>query len=210
MRRNTPDVIQKRFNYASLYLTIMGRKSKLFFLDETGVQIFSRKRYGYSQVGSRANNTVGAIRSRNYSISAAISYTSLYFFEISNKPYNREEYTDFLAKFLTYLDQDGIKEAILVMDNVPFHRSIDVQEIVSRRGHNLVFLPPYSPFLNPIEEMFNQLKSLIIEAKSTTEDELYANVEGASSKITAENCRKYYEHMESYMSKCMRKIPIDN
>jgi transposase len=43
------------------------------------------------------------------------------------------------------------------MDNVRFHRSEEVVTLIEAHGHFAVFLPPYSPFLNPIEELFNQV-----------------------------------------------------
>jgi hypothetical protein len=56
-------------------------------------------------------------------------------------------------------------------------------------------LPPYSPFLNPIEELFNQWKQLIKRAQSTNENELYEAVHTASENISPENCRMYVQHI---------------
>jgi transposase len=66
------------------------------------------------------------------------------------------------------------------MDNVRFHRSEEVVTLTEAHDHFAVFLPPYSPFLNPIEALFNQWKQLIKRAQPTNENELYEAVPTAS------------------------------
>ena len=175
-RRNTQDVIEKRCEFANWYLTVMHQREKIFYLDETGIQVFSRRNYGRSQKGTRANRSVTAIRSRNHSISAAMCSSSLYFFEVQDRPYSADHYNDFLVKFLDFLDRNEISGAILIMDNVPFHKGQQIRGLVRARGHDIVFSPPYSPFLNPIEGLFGQWKVIIKEFASKNEGQLYQNV----------------------------------
>jgi transposase len=76
-RRNTPQTIEKRYEYALKYNEMMADKDKMFFIDETGVQIWSRAKYGRAVKGLRAVKRVKAIRSRNYSIATAMNMNSL-------------------------------------------------------------------------------------------------------------------------------------
>ena len=207
-RRNSSDVKQIRYDYAMKFNSIRGDMQKIFFLDETGIQVFSRRNYGRAPRGMRACNVRGAIRSRNYSIEAVISIDKLYFFEIMNRPYNSEHFLEFLVKFLDVLEQNNVSGAHLIMDNVAFHRAATVNELIISHGHNPLFLPPYSPFLNPIENMFNQWKHWIKSERSENEDQLYANIHIASRSITAEHCANYFRNLEQYLFQSLMKEDI--
>jgi hypothetical protein len=165
--RNTPDVINKRFEYAVKYNQLMTEKDKLFFIDEMGVQVWSRGGCGRSAKGENAYKSVGALRSRNFSVCAAMNHNSLFFFEIQDRPYNAEHYSGFLSQLFDHLSREGITGAHLVMDNVRFHHSEQVTYLIEAHQHNAVFLPPYSPFLDPNEELFSQWKRLIRRSEST-------------------------------------------
>ena len=75
----------------------MTEKDKLLFIDEMGVQVWSRGGYGRSAKGENAYKSVGALRSRNFSVCAAMNHKSLLFFEIQDRPYNAEHYSGFLS-----------------------------------------------------------------------------------------------------------------
>jgi transposase len=208
-RRNDSSVIQKRFDYAINYNRMMVEREKIFFLDETGIQIFSRASYGRSPRGVRATKRVAQLRTRNYSIASVMNQESLYFFEIQNKAYNSEDYSEFLNKFLQHLANDGISGAYLVMDNVRFHKTELITNLIQSHGHRAVFLPPYSPFLNPIENLFNQWKNFIKRGEPQNENQLYELVNNSSELITSIHCMNYYKHMESYLHKCLNKEEIE-
>ena len=93
------------------------------------------------------------------------------------------------------------------MDKVNFHKADKIKKLVD---HDLLFLPPYSTFLNPIENLFNQWKNLIKVCCSTTEEELFKNMETGSEKITSENCANYFRNMETYIAPCLKKEIILN
>lgn len=208
--RNTPETIQKRFDYAIQYNKMMINKDRMFFIDETGIQIFSRATYGRSMVGTKAHKLKKIIRSKNYSIASAMNENSLFFFEIKNTPYNSDEFTVFLTQLFNHLLENKITGAYIIMDNVRFHKTHQVISIVEGYGHNAIFLPPYSPFLNPIEELFNQWKGLIRRTEPENEDELYNAVNNTSDKITPQNCQNYIRHMESYLNNCLNKEIIES
>lgn len=78
--------------------------------------------------------------------------------------------------FYTWLKEDLIpklpKESIIVMDNATFHKRKDMQEIIQDNNHTLIYLPPYSPDLNPIEHKWSQAKS-IRRKESCSVEELF-------------------------------------
>jgi transposase len=209
-RRNTPDTIQARFDYAVQYNRIMLERDKIFFIDEYGIQVNSRVSYGRSVRNTRASKVKAQLRGRNYSIAAAMNDNSLYLFQVQDRPYNIDHFSEFITSLINHLNNDAVQGAHFVMDNVRFHRSEEVVTLIEAHGHFAVFLPPYSPFLNPIEELFNQWKQLIKRAQSTNENELYEAVHTASENISPENCRMYVQHMEACLHDCLRRGEIMN
>ncbi len=209
-RRNSPDVIEKRHQYAVEYNRLMPEREKMFFLDETGVQIFSRSSYGRSPKGTRATKNVRQLRSRNYSIAIAMNHESLFFFEIQDKAYNAEDYGLFLNKLIEHLRLNNIEGAYLIMDNVRFHKTELIVNLIQSHGHHAVFLPPYSPFLNPIENLFNQWKSMIRRCQPNNEDQLHQSVHSTSELISSQNCSNYYKNMEKYIFPSLNREIIEN
>jgi transposase len=107
------------------------------------------------------------------------------------------------------LGWDGITGAYLIMDKVKFHKTEFVGNLIESHGHHAVFLPPYSPFLNPIEELFSQWKGIVRRSEPNSEDELYIKVHNSSELITPENCANYFKHMERYIIRCLKKDVIE-
>lgn len=66
--------------------------------------------------------------------------------------------------FTAWIDQDLLpklpKNSVIVMDNATFHKRQDTQMLIKKAGHILLYLPPYSPDLNPIEQKWAQAKAL--------------------------------------------------
>ena len=95
------------------------------------------------------------------------------------------------------------------MDNA-IHKTTPKKELIERKGHHYVYLPPYSPFLNPIENLFNQWKGLIKRKEARNEDELYEYVHSASADITEQHCANYFANMENYIIHRLDGIRIEN
>jgi hypothetical protein len=120
-----------------------------------------RRRRGRSLSGERAVLNVPALRNRNISVCCATSRHGTFLYRKQDRPFNTETFSAYINELLAKLEHDGINNAILVLDNVPFHKPLVTREKVEATGHTLVFLPPYSPFLNPIENMFSQWKDSV-------------------------------------------------
>jgi hypothetical protein len=70
-------------------------------------------------------------------------------------------FEDFIEQLLQHCGKWPEPKSVLVMDNASFHHSGRVEELCSNAGVKLIYLPPYSPDLNPIEEFFSELKAFI-------------------------------------------------
>jgi transposase len=70
-------------------------------------------------------------------------------------------FEDFIEELLRHCGKYPAPRSVLVMDNASFHRSERIEQLCFNKGVKLVYLPPYSPDLNPIEEFFAELKAFI-------------------------------------------------
>lgn len=77
---------------------------------------------------------------------------------------NADHFQEFLRSIMDILDGTDLTGMYLLMDNASIHGSKALQEMVQAHGYGCVYLPPYSPFLNPIEECWAKMKS-VLDAK---------------------------------------------
>ena len=83
---------------------------------------------------------------------------------------------------------------IVVMDNVATHKVAGIREAIEARGATLLYLPPYSPDLSPIEPMWSKVKQSLRSLAARTVDALQDAVMTALQTITASDCEGYFRH----------------
>ena len=83
---------------------------------------------------------------------------------------------------------------VVIMDNLPAHKPKRVRELIEERGCELIYLPAYSPDLNPIEEAFSKIKSILRRAGARTKEALLEVLGEALSTVSAQDARGYFEH----------------
>src|SRR5215207_6360119 len=83
---------------------------------------------------------------------------------------------------------------VVVMDNLSAHKGSRVRELVEARGCKLMYLPAYSPDLNPIEEAFLKLKALLRRAGARTREALMEAMGRALDAVTVKDARGFFEH----------------
>jgi transposase len=100
--------------------------------------------------------------------------------------------------FQTYLQEVLLptlkRGQVVVMDNLSAHKGERVRELIEAKGCELVYLPPYSPDFNPIEQAFSKLKSYLREACARSQDTLMEVIGQALSTITASDAEGFFEH----------------
>lgn len=82
---------------------------------------------------------------------------------------------------------------IVVMDNLGSHKSQVAQEFVESRSASYLFLPAYSPDLNPIEKMWSKVKQILRSLKARTREELFDATAKALSMVTADDAQGWFE-----------------
>jgi len=113
-----------------------------------------------------------------------------------NKVSDLREYID---QFLDYLDKEEEENRIIIMDNVPFHKASEIRAKIESRSHRLEFLPPYSPFLNPIGEVFSKRKGTVKQNNCQTEDQHLDCIHNASEEIDEFNCTELFSIWNSFL-----------
>jgi transposase len=83
---------------------------------------------------------------------------------------------------------------IVVMDNLSCHKMSGIEEKITATGARLLYLPPYSPDFNPIEQVFAKLKQLLRKAGHRTLEKLWAGIGELISEFTPEECLAYFRH----------------
>jgi transposase len=83
---------------------------------------------------------------------------------------------------------------VVVMDNLSTHKGERVRELIEGRGCELLYLPPYSPDFNPIEQAFSKIKDLLRKAKARSREALVDAIGQAISALSAEDARGFFEH----------------
>ena len=100
--------------------------------------------------------------------------------------------------FQTYIEKVLVPSLspgdIVVMDNLPAHKNEKVRELIEAANAQLVYLPPYSPDLNPIEMAFSKLKALLRKAAERTRDGLWDKIGQVLDAFTPEECANYFRH----------------
>lgn len=83
---------------------------------------------------------------------------------------------------------------IVVMDNLSSHKRPRVQELIEAAGAELLYLPPYSPDLNPIEMIFSKIKQLLRSLAARTQSALWESVQSVLDKITPADAIHCFRH----------------
>ena len=83
---------------------------------------------------------------------------------------------------------------VVIMDDLPAHKPARVRELIEERGCELIYLPAYSPDLNPIEEAFSKIKGILRRAGARTKEALLEVLGEALSAVSAQDARDYFEH----------------
>jgi transposase len=164
---------------------------RLVFVDEMGANTSLALIYAWSRRGERARHSVPRNRGKNTTLLASMTVEGM-------GPCSAVEGTTTAAVFEVYVEQvlaPTLRTGqVVVMDNLSAHKSKKVRELVEARGCELLYLPPYSPDFNPIEEAFAKIKGLLRKAEARTRQALIEVMGVAISAVTAADARGFFGH----------------
>ncbi len=135
---------------------------QLVYVDESGCdQRIGFRRTGWSPLGLAPVQVARFHHERRYQILPAYAQDGIVLSRIFQGSTDSSVFEDFIEQLLAHCGRWPEPKSVLVMDNTSFHHSERVAQLCSEAGVKLVYLPPYSPDLNPIEEFFGVLKAFI-------------------------------------------------
>ena len=165
---------------------------RLVFVDEMGSNTSLAPLYAWSRRGKRALLAkVPRNWGANVTLLASMSAEGMGPSLAVEGSTTREVFEVYLEYFLAPALRPG---QVVVMDNLSAHKGGRVRELVEARGCEILYLPPYSPDLNPIEEAFAKLKTLLRRAGARTREALIEAMGRALEAVTAGDARGFFKH----------------
>jgi transposase len=164
---------------------------RLVFVDEMGANISLAPLYAWSRRGERAFTSVPRNWGKNVTLLASMSLEGMGPCLAVEGSTTRQVFEAYLEHALAPSLQPG---QVVVMDNLTAHKGEKVRDLIEGRGCELIYLPPYSPDFNPIEEAFAKLKALMRKAEARSRKMLIEAMGRALEALTARDARGFFEH----------------
>jgi len=163
--------------------------ARLVFLDETWASTNMARRYGRAPRGERCVAAVPYGHWKTTTFIAGLRHDSVTAPMVIDGAINGEV---FLAYVRTLLCPTLRAGDIVIADNLASHKVAGVREAIAATGATILYLPPYSPDLNPIEKLFAKLKALLRKAAARSVDALWAQIGLLLDTFSPQECKNYF------------------
>ena len=184
--RDLERVQTRRSEYQTEMAALSGR---LKFLDEAGSNLAMTRLFGRAAPGERVFDSVPQNHGENITMLACLSEAGLC------APMRVEGAVDG-SVFLVYVEQvlaPTLSEGdVVIMDNLGAHKVKGVREAIQARGARVIYLPPYSPDLNPIEKCWSKIKTYLRAAKARTRQALEKAFKEALLLVTEKDAQGWF------------------
>ena len=164
---------------------------RLVFVDETGTSTKMVRTHGRCRRGRRLIGKAPWGHWKTTTFTAGLRYDGLVAPWVLEGPMNGEAFLVYVHNVLVPSLSEG---DIVVIDNLSAHKVEGVRAAIETRGAILLYLPPYSPDLNPIEMAFAKLKTLLRKAAAQTTDSLWDAIADVLNAFTPGECANYLAH----------------
>jgi len=164
---------------------------RLKFIDESGVNLAMARRYGRAPRGERVVGAVPQNYGANVTMLAALSLQGVEAVMTIDGATDAEVFRAYVEQVLcpTLVPGD-----IVIMDNLRAHKVAGIRERIEACGAQLIYLPPYSPDLSPIEPCWSKLKTLLRTAQARTRAALDAAIQRVLAAVTPSDARGWFRH----------------
>ena len=165
--------------------------SRLVFIDETWAKTNMARTHGRAPRGQRLNGKVPHGHWRTMTFLAALRCDRIEAPCVFDGPINGRSFLAYVEQLLVPTLRPG---DIVIMDNLGSHKSQAIRRAIRNAGAKLFFLPPYSPDLNPIEQVFAKLKALLRKAAERTVEATWRRIGQLLDRFTPQECRNYFRN----------------
>lgn len=162
----------------------------MIFLDESGANLGMTNDYARAEGGERAVAPRPFDTGSKFSIIGAIALTGVVAMMYIESAVNSTIFKGYLEQVLIPKLRRG---QYVIFDNVSFHKSQAIIELINNTGAKVVFLPPYSPDLSPIEKMWSKIKEILKRNKPRTKSEFHSALAVALSSMNDEDFEEWYD-----------------
>ena len=178
---------------AAWRVMVAGRvESRRFvFVDECSANTSLTPLYAWSRRGERARCSVPRNWGKNVTLLSSMTQEGLGPSLAVEGSTTREVFETYIQKVLAPTLREG---QVVVMDNLSSHKGPRVRELIEERGCELIYLPPYSPDFNPIEEAFSKIKGLLRNAEARSRERLVEAMSQEISAVTPRDAEGFFEH----------------
>jgi transposase len=153
---------------------------------------------GRAPVGERLVDKVPHGHWKTTTLIAALDHKGMRCSTVVDGAINQEIFESFVERVLVPALHPG---DTVILDNLSSHKGVRTRTFVESVGATVVYLPPYSPDLNPIEMAFSKLKQLMRSAEHRSKDALWSNMQSMLDRITASDAQGFFGH-------CGYAIPV--
>jgi transposase len=187
--RDRPDVAAARRRWPEKVAGV--KPEDLAFLDETGTNTAMQRTHGYAPRGERvvAKAPLGGWKAVTFV--GALTAGGLVAPWALEGAMNGEWFLAYVEQVLAPALRPGM---VVVMDNLPAHKVAGVEEAISRAGCRLLYLPAYSPDLNPIENAYSKLKRALRDWAARTVEGVYEGLRRTVTRFSPAECLNYFRH----------------
>jgi len=183
-----PAVAERRANWRLRQAGLT--PERLVFIDETWVTTNMTRTRGRSLRGTRLRCSVPHGHWKTTTFVAGLRLTGLMAPFVLDGPMNRSVFLAYVTQVLAPELKPG---DVVILDNLPAHKGSRVREAIEAAGASLLYLPPYSPDFNPIENAFAKLKALLRKAAERTVEGLWTAIGRLLDAFTPAECANYFE-----------------
>jgi len=170
----------------------------MVFVDETGINLGMTRRYGRSPRGERLVGSAPFSRGQNVSVIGALSTEGMVNELMVQGGVDELTFRVFVKD---YLIPELLPGQVVIMDNLRVHKDLEIEQLIVRAGASLIYLPPYSPELDPIENAWSKFKEKLRSAAARTYEALVEAVRDAAMSITSKDARGWFAHC-GYEEQC--------
>jgi transposase len=185
--QDRPDILKRRQDWFDGQPEL--DPERLVFIDETWASTNMARLHGRAPRGERLRAGIPFGHWKTTTFIAGLRLTGMIAPMVLDGPINGEA-------FQVYVEQVLVPELrpgdIVIMDNLSSHKGPAVRQAIEAAGARLLFLPPYSPDFNPIENAFAKLKALLRAAAERTVDGLWDTIGSLIDRFTPEECAHYF------------------
>ncbi|MGC2834760.1 MAG: IS630 family transposase [Methylocella sp.] len=160
----------------------------LVFIDETAATTKMTRLYGRAPQGKRLVDKVPHGHWKTTTFICGLRYDGVTAPFVLDGPMDGPHFLAYVEQILAPTLKKG---QIVFLDNVSTHKVDGVEQAIEARGARAIFLPAYSPDLNPIEQLFARLKSFLRKMKARTVDELWRAISSFLKEVSKDECKAY-------------------